>query len=76
MTRLGIYWREKLADSNDLPKIVEITGTMSRRWGEGTCVIPAPKEVDAVMRCVPYGKLIPINQIREKLAQKHGATIG
>ncbi len=27
-------WVEKLNDSKDLPKVVEITGKMSRRWGE------------------------------------------
>lgn len=69
-------WREKLADSKDLPKVEEITDKMSHRWGTGTVVIPAPKEVDEIMRGVPRGKLITINQIRSILAQKHGATIG
>ncbi len=49
---------------------------MSKRWGTGTCVIPAPIEVDEIMRSVPKGRLITINQIRESLARKHGATIG
>ncbi len=39
-------WGEKLADSKDLPKVAEITEKMSKRWGEGTFVIPAPREVD------------------------------
>jgi len=69
-------WREKLADSKDLPKVVRIDGSMSRKWGEGTCVVPAPAEVDAVMAKVPKGKLIPINEIRSVLANRHGATIG
>ena len=69
-------WREKLADSKDLPKVEKITEKMSRRWGTGTVVIPAPKEVDEIMKEVPKGKLITINQIRAKLAQKHNATIG
>jgi len=69
-------WQEKLADSKGLPQVVEITGKMSRRWGSGTVVIPAPKEVDEIMRQVPRGKLITINQIRQVLARKHGATIG
>ena len=29
-------WQEKLADDNDLPKVVEITDKMSKRWGAGT----------------------------------------
>jgi len=71
-------WQEKLADSKDLPKIVTITNKMSKRWGKpgDTCVIPAPMEVDELMRKVPKGKLTTINQIRGKLAKKHGATIG
>jgi hypothetical protein len=42
-------WREKLADSKDLPK---------------TILVPAPMEVDGVMRRVPRGKLATINEIR------------
>ena len=69
-------WREKLADRKDLPRVERITGRMSKKWGEGTVVIPAPDEVDEIMKRVPKGKLITINIIRAKLAKKHGATIG
>jgi len=69
-------WQEKLADSKGLPKVEKITDKMSTRWGTGTVVIPAPKEVDEIMKKVPEGKLITINKIRAILAQKHGATIG
>lgn len=69
-------WREKLADSKDLPKVVEIDEKMSKRWGTGTVVIPAPMEVDEIMRAVPEGRLITINEIREILAERHGASIG
>jgi hypothetical protein len=69
-------WRDKLADSKDLPKVEKITPKMSQRWGRGTVVIPAPKDVDAVMKRVPFGKLITINEIRAILAKKHGATVG
>ena len=41
----------------------------------GTVVIPAPIEVDEIMREVPKGKLITINEIRALLASKHKATI-
>jgi hypothetical protein len=76
MARMRKSWREKLHDSRDLPRVVEINEKMSKRWGTGTCVIPAPIEVDQMMRSVPEGRLITINQIRETLARKHGATIG
>lgn len=69
-------WSEKLENSKGLPKVEEITDKMSKRWGTGTVVIPAPMEVDEVMRRVPEGKLITINEIRAVLARKHGATIG
>jgi len=69
-------WQEKLADDKDLPRVVEITDKMSKRWGTGTVVIPAPREVDEIMSKVPKGKVITINQIRAILAQRHGASIG
>jgi hypothetical protein len=69
-------WREKLADSKDLPRVEKITERQSSRWGRGTIVIPSPLEVDAIMKKVPRGKLITINEIRRVLAKEHGATIG
>ncbi|MEK7354533.1 MAG: hypothetical protein AABZ77_08525 [Chloroflexota bacterium] len=76
MPKLKKSWQEKLADSKDFPKVVKLDGKMSARWGTGTLCIPAPIEVDEIMRRVPKGKLITINQIREVVAKRHGATIG
>ena len=76
MAKLRKSWREKLAESKDLPRVVEVNEKMSRKWGTGTVVIPAPLEVDGIMRQVPEGKLITINQIRETLAKKHSASFG
>ena len=69
-------WVEKLNDSKGLPRVVVITDKMSKRWGTGTVAIPAPLEVDGLMRRVPKGKLTTINEIREAVAKKHNATIG
>jgi len=69
-------WSEKLLDSKGLPSVRKITGKMSKRWGTGTVVIPAPVEVDEMMKRVPEGKLTTINEVRAALARKHGATIG
>ena len=69
-------WSEKLKASKGLPKVEKITDKMSKRWGTGTVVIPAPMEVNEMMRRVPEGKLITINEMRAALAKKHGATIG
>ncbi|MBI3848708.1 MAG: MGMT family protein [Verrucomicrobia bacterium] len=52
-------WREKLATSKDLPK---------------TMVIPAPSEVDALMKQVPKGRVVTINELRAALAAKHKVT--
>ncbi len=69
-------WSEKLKDNKGLPKVEKITDKMSKRWGTGTVVIPAPMEVNEMMRKVPEGKVITIGEIRAALAKKHGATIG
>lgn len=69
-------WREKLADSKGLPRVEKITARMSARWGTGSVIIPAPLEVDELMRRVPVGKVTTINELREALAKKHRATIG
>jgi alkylated DNA nucleotide flippase Atl1 len=69
-------WREKLADDKGLPKVITIEDRMSRKWGEGTCAIPAPREVDGLMRRVPKGRVTTINHLRDAVAKKHGATMG
>jgi len=66
-------WREKLADSKGLPRVGKVTGKMSKRFGTGTMVIPAPLEVDELMRRVPKGRVTTINELREALARKHHA---
>ncbi len=69
-------WREKLADDKGLPKVIEITGKLRGAWGEGTCAIPSPREVDALIRRVRKGKVTTVNELRAAVARKHGATIG
>jgi hypothetical protein len=79
MPKLRETWREKLgstAQRQSLPRVVEVNEKMSKKWGEGTCVIPSPLEVDALMKSVPKGKLITINQIRAAMARKYDATFG
>jgi hypothetical protein len=76
MPKKKLTWVEKLNYSKGLPKVEKITDKMSKRWGTGTVVIPAPIEVDEMMRKVPVRNLITINEIRSVLARKHKATIG
>jgi hypothetical protein len=68
-------WQEKLADNKGFPKVARIDGTKTKHWGAGTFVIPAPLEVDALMRRVRKGKLATIDDLRKCLARKHAATI-
>jgi len=67
-------WREKLADDKGLPKVGKVEGRMSKKWGTGMMVIPAPREVDELMRRVPKGKITTINELRAALARKHNAS--
>lgn len=53
-------WREKLATSNGLPKLL---------------LIPAPLQVDEMMHRVPRGKLATTAEIREALARENKATM-
>lgn len=64
-------WRVKLADQKGLPKIGEVSGKLFKRWGKGTFVISAPVAVDALMKRVPKGRVITINELRDALAAKH-----
>jgi len=69
-------WREKLADSKGLPRMEKVSLKRSLRWRRGTFVIPASIEVDDMMKAVPAGKLVAINEIRAALAKKHHASFG
>lgn len=64
-------WTQKLHDSKGLPQIKRFDENKPKTWPAGVYVIPAPAEVDAIMRQVPKGKLITIQAIREILAQKY-----
>src|ERR1051326_699059 len=68
-------WQEKLADNKGLPKVGKIEGKMTKRWGCGTMVIPAPLEVKQLMDKVPKRKLATINELREALAKQHKTDI-
>jgi hypothetical protein len=68
-------WREKLADDKGLPKLGKVEGKMRKTWGTGTMVIPAPREVDAMIRTIRKGRTATINDLRTMLAKKHGVDI-
>lgn len=73
MAKAKKSWREKLGDDKDLPKVGVATGKYSQHWGVGRFVIPAPREVDALMKQVPKGRVVTINELRAALAKNHQA---
>ena len=68
-------WREKLADSKGLPKVITLRGEARRKCGGRTMVVPAPSAVDALMRRVRRGRVVTINEIRAALARRHHADV-
>jgi len=59
-------WREKL-ERDTKPKVVDDPK------GRGRMLVPTPLMVDSLIRRVPRGRLITVDQIREKLAKDFGA---
>ena len=68
---MSINWNAKLHDPKDLTKYGDSGDGKFSKNGEGGFVIPAPLEVDALMKKVPKGKLTTINELRTALAKKH-----
>ncbi len=63
-------WREKYENpAKGLPKVVNGPAEWIKRFGGRKVLIATPHLVDEVIRKVPKGKLITLNQIREKLAK-------
>ena len=55
-------WLEKLMDDKDLTRVFDTRKQkVSKKWGDGLCAIPRPRDVDALMKTVPKGKLTTIN---------------
>jgi len=76
MVKVKKTWREKLHESKGLPFVEPMPPKMTRTLGNGTICVPAPLEVDEIMKSVPEGNLITVNQIREIVARRHDATVG
>ncbi len=76
MAKTRKSWQEKLHAPCNLPMVEPMPPKMVRLFGEGTICVPAPLEVNEIMRGVPRGQLMTVNQIRAVVAERHGATIG
>ncbi|NSW91752.1 MAG: MGMT family protein [Firmicutes bacterium] len=67
-------FNEKLRDSKDMPKVIEVSDPMTiTRYGGTKMLIAPPLAYDEIMKKVPYGKVITTDYIRNYLAKKHGA---
>jgi hypothetical protein len=69
-------WAERLTDSKNLPTIKAIPEKMAKRSGSGSMVVPAPSEVDAVIKTVGKYQLVTAREISASIARKHATTIG
>jgi hypothetical protein len=65
MSKKKSTWQKKLNSTKGYPKVEPLTGKMAAKWGTGTLVIPAPIEVDQLMKKAPKGKLITINEVAQ-----------
>ena len=62
-----------LRDSKDMPKIQTITDPASiARYGGDRMYFAPPLAYDALMRRVPFGKVITVGALREYLARENG----
>ena len=69
-------WRDRFGAYPRLAEVKPIPERMRARHGDGTIVIPSPREVDEAMKRVPEGRLATVFGISEQLAREHGTTIG
>ena len=67
-------WREKL-EREDHSKVIQIPPKMTKRFGEGTMLIPKPLDVDALIRKAGKGSLITPSEIRMRLARDNKADV-
>ncbi len=69
-------FQQKLHNKKDsLPEVKEITcDKLIAQVGPGKMVIPAPLEIDAIMRSVPEGLLITTDDIRRQQNAKYNAV--
>lgn len=63
-----------LRDNRDMPKIQIITDERTiQRYGGNRMYFAPPADYDALMKRVPYGKIITVGMLRNYLSDKAGA---
>jgi len=80
INRKGVFvlakktFREKLMDSRDMPRVVELTDPKAIARYSGTRMLIAPPlAYDALMKMVPQGALTTSDALRAHLAKQHAA---
>ena len=66
-------WREYLNGVEE--KIHKITPEWEEKLGNGNILIPAPKDIERIIKLVGKGKLITVDMIREQLAKEKGVRL-
>lgn len=70
----GKTWREKLDHHHpNHGKVMRVPPSMRKTCGEGSILIPRPRDVDMIMRSVRKGQLTTVAQVRQRLAKAAGA---
>jgi len=65
-------WNEKL-DNGRQPKIVRLKKTFVGIPVGARMLVSTPREVDALIKKIPAGRLVPQEELRRKLAIRHSA---
>ena len=66
---------EKLNDSKDLPKVVELSEKAQKKFGGKTMAVPKPTDVYDIMKNIPKGKLITTSEIRKIISKKYDTDV-
>ena len=66
-------WQQKM-DNGRKPEVVSIEKAYAGIPAGARVLISTPREVDAFIRKIPEGRLVPSGELRRKLAAKHGAA--
>ncbi len=68
-------FNEKLRDSREIPKIIDLSDQpkVVEHYGGPKMLIAAPLQYNAIMACVPEGKVITADRIRAYLSEAEGA---
>ncbi len=66
-------WREYLESVDE--KIHVITPEWEHKYGKGKILIPAPRDIERIIRQVEKGKLITVEMIRDYLAKEKNVKL-